>query len=412
MKEIKKVCLEYKLYIILLIYILFVFSSLKKVGMPLVDGIETNNVIVITLLSFFIILFKRNFHINKLKAQVYGTLLSICSIYGIIVVENTPQFIYAGAQLFVPMLLLLVCGKQNKQSFYATIKVFNLVSTIYALIAIYVSVNYPEIYQNASNTVGGLSRIAMPIGSTITLSYYMNISLPFALILFYEENKKIYKSFYLISVIINILITFMQLSRSASFTAVIIVLVFIFFVQSDKRGKGKFSLFMAILFAVCYIFNKFDLSRLTLSVIGNASGFDDARYSAVELGLHLFSKHPILGTGLGSYFHRAWTGNNVLHVDGVSGLIDPHNSFVLILSETGIIGFLLFLFFLFICFKKLMIIQDSAIRRGSYLFVIAIFINAMSGSQLVNEINYACITYIYLSVFLGQVNMRHEENEK
>ena len=130
------------------------------------------------------------------------------------------------------------------------------------------------------------------------------------------------------------------------------------------------------------------------------------------MGLHLFSKHPILGTGLGSYFHRAWTGNNVLHVDGVSGLIDPHNSFVLILSETGIIGFLLFLFFLFICFKKLMIIQDSAIRRGSYLFVIAIFINAMSGSQLVNEINYACITYIYLSVFLGQVNMRHEENEK
>ena len=402
MFKLKKMCMDYKIYLILLIYCLFVFSSIKNKLMPRVDGIATNNVIIVTFLVFCIILRMHNFKVSKKQFCIYAIFCFFTLATGLLKVDNIPQFCYAFFQFFIPLLLLLIDSSQSRESFFSIIKIVNFIMVIYALLSIYVSLTFPEVYQNYGNTVGGLSRIPMPIGSSITLSYYMNISLPFALLLFLKESTKKGKIWYLFSTVVNISITCMQMSRSAAITSLVIVMYFIFFIKDTNSSKRKIILFITLLISAFYLFSKFDLSRLTISVFGNASGFDDARYNALDLSAHLFSNNVILGTGFGAYFHRAWLGNNHIIVDGVSGLIDPHNAFLLLLSEGGVVGFTLFFLLIWMKVKDVIRIEDCVIRRTGYLLFVALILNALAGSQIVNEINYICISFIYLLIFTGQ----------
>jgi O-antigen ligase/polysaccharide polymerase Wzy-like membrane protein len=64
-----------------------------------------------------------------------------------------------------------------------------------------------------------------------------------------------------------------------------------------------------------------------------------ARFATYEQGIEIFREAPLVGVGVGE-FSRAQVGRATRAVEGVDGLDHPHSSFVALLAEQGIVGFL------------------------------------------------------------------------
>ena len=167
------------------------------------------------------------------------------------------------------------------------------------------------------------------------------------------------------------------------------------FVRNTTTSKFRKVFVVAIImFACIYGVNNFDLTRLF-------SGFQDAsvftRFSAMNLGIHLFTRNPLIGTGLGRYFIRAYS-NREIYIDGIQGLIDPHNTYIFLLSEIGIIGFIILSMILIYTLRKFRYISNPVFRKTAYLIIVVYLIGAIGGSQLLNEISFSTILWIYISL--------------
>jgi O-antigen ligase len=64
-----------------------------------------------------------------------------------------------------------------------------------------------------------------------------------------------------------------------------------------------------------------------------------ARLATYEQGIDIFREAPLAGVGVGE-FARAQAGRVTAHVEGVGALEHPHSSFVALLAEQGVVGFL------------------------------------------------------------------------
>ena len=84
------------------------------------------------------------------------------------------------------------------------------------------------------------------------------------------------------------------------------------------------------------------LDRVTLSGGGGTSLSEDPRVRIWTRGVELFWKRPILGYGTGSFFTVAADDNGVKRA--------PHNIFISVGVELGIVGLVLYLIYLALLF--------------------------------------------------------------
>jgi len=272
------------------------------------------------------------------------------------------------------------------------------------VVTIVSSLNYGtvvELIGNNGASYGDHTRASLPLGSSISVSYYLNMSLPLALYLYTIATGKGKRAFYLLTVLLNVVATLLQLSRSASLMAVLILLFYLLFVRARFGFVRKVILFALVVFGAVWLSERVDLTRLSLGFFAE-NGMDDSRMYAYKLGAHLFSKHALLGTGMGAVFHRAWSGSNVVSVDGIMGLVDPHNAYILVLSELGIFGTIALVAFLGGAFRAVLKNQDKLIRLTGIMLLATMLGNSLVGSQLINESAFSTIAFVYLAVFIGR----------
>jgi len=412
----KKISGVNKIYIAVVIYALFALSRIKTIGMPRLGGTTLSNMTLIALVAVVMIALlngRRSFKIHLQKVFFMATLL-IVAMFSLSNPESRYQSLYAVAIMFVPMAFLLFPANQSKKEFLFILKVFNFLALVYAIITIFSSLNYGyvmDLIGNKGSDYGDQVRAVLPLGSSITVCYYLNMTLPISLYFFTASEKKGGKIYALVCVIANILATLIQLSRSATVTAVVIVIFYLLFMRS-RRGRLSKLIFLAlVVVAVIYMFDTVDLERLTIGFFGSDSKFDFSRLRAGNLGISLFLSAPLFGVGAGRYFHRAWSGSNLLIVDGVSGLVDPHNAYLLLLSETGVVGSLLYIIFMVMSLKEIVGIKDMWVRRTAYMIILSLLINSVAGSHLINEASFSCIAFIYLAVFIGRAKGQKVYNE-
>jgi O-antigen ligase len=74
--------------------------------------------------------------------------------------------------------------------------------------------------------------------------------------------------------------------------------------------------------------------------VGNTSTIS-ARLATYEQGLHLFATHPLFGIGVDQY-NAVTSAESPTFVHGIPSVPFPHSSYVGILAEQGIVGFLPF----------------------------------------------------------------------
>ncbi|MEK7452794.1 MAG: O-antigen ligase family protein [Patescibacteria group bacterium] len=186
-----------------------------------------------------------------------------------------------------------------------------------------------------------------------TFALYLGILIPFTIGFFFYNNRK-KKFFYILSILVMLLALLFTFSRGAYF-GLILSLIFIiglyFFYFKIKLNK-KFFLFTPVVVVMLLlsfsnsVFGERFSSSFSLSDISNTG-----RIQIWKTSIDIFLDNPIFGVGLGNLpiFFDPTTS--------VKSPINAHNTYLDILSELGLIGFLLFIgffiySFIFLSYKK------------------------------------------------------------
>lgn len=402
---------SFQVYLILFtfFYALFALDRIKRLLSFTVDGITvTNQIWIMPLIYLLSTIANKKEH--KLLFYRYNFYLRTCLfLYMIVIIIggfnaiSIEQYIYAALLFIIPTSLFFLTSNLTINDVDFLFKVIVIICLIYAIFAIILTTNYAFFMNLVGNPIDNYRyysqyRASMMLGSSITVSYYFNLTLPLCFYLFYTINDMKWKIISAITIVVNIAASFILLSRAAALCTFLIVMFNFLFVKKDVTNKAK-TMILIILMIVMgfYVFQNYDLSRLMIGFDLSGSSVE-GRLTASNLGLYIFKKYPIFGSGMGRYFRRVYADRYII-VDGFVGLIDPHNMYVLVLSETGLIGLVLVGIMFLILFRSFSNIEEKILRQTAYITFFAFLFDAMGGSHLFNEINYSVIFWIYIGIF-------------
>ncbi|HHV99395.1 MAG TPA: O-antigen ligase family protein [Clostridiaceae bacterium] len=412
-----------KIICFIFLYALFALDRIKKIlSFRIGDYKITNEIWIIPFLCLLMFIntqlkFRKSvnsYNLFLVKGIFLYLLIIIIGGFNLI---SIPQYIYAALLFIIPMFLFFPISKINTYEFEWFIKLVIIVCFVYAIFSIVLTTNYAFFMKLIGNPIdyrySHQFRAPLMLGSSITVSYYYNLTLPICFYMFYSSKNKKWRIISILTIIFNLTATFLLLSRAASLTAIIIVVFYLMFAKSNKNNfSKKIILLILILLAILFILSNYNVSRL-LKGFGS-SGNDmsiSARITAGKLGLYIFSQYPLFGSGMGRFYERAYIDKYII-VDGFSGLIDPHNMYIIILSELGIAGLAVTIYIfskLFIRFSK---ISDLILRKTAYITLFCLLFDAIGGSHLVNEISFSTIFWIYMGLFNSVSINDLDTNEK
>lgn len=405
--RLEKIPLNLFVNFVVVFYILFVLKRFKFSMSSFLEGVTLNN--AIWLFPFIIIIkisLQKKFVIDK-NLLVILLILFITSIIGVVNVTSMQQFLYAFLLFIIPIFFIFSFNIYDiKHHLNTIIKIILVLNIIYSILAIYASSNYAFLMSLLGNKIDqqyfSQYRASLMLGSSITVSYYLNITLPFCYLSYYKAITSKWRLISLMAIILNIFATLMLLSRLSFLISVFICFFYLLIVKKEKNSTYK-KIFLSIflIFSVIIAFNSLNLSRLFSGIVDESI---ENRIASIKLGVHIFKKHPIIGSGLGNYFPRIYSDKDII-VDNIFGLVDPHNLYIMILSEQGIMGlFTITLLFLY-TIKKFKQINDKLYRYTSYMIIITLLLGGIGGSHLINEIDFSTIFWMYISIFLAISNL-------
>lgn len=408
------------IYLIALVFLynLFALTRIKYMGGLTIEGIKEKNIAIIYAIVLILILItklisrdKNDNVLNKHNNVIFLLLfayLGICML-GFLKVSSTQQFIYAIVSFILPLMFFFTINENTARIIDKILKFIIIFNIIYAILTIVSSLNYSAMMSFLNNNLvkqyTKQYRANMMLGSSITVSYYFNITLPLCFFFFYNSKTKLWKRIGLIATILNITVTLILLSRVSALTTCIIVFFFLLLKNKKKDFLKKLVFFILIIILGIQLINFFDLDRLVKGFSDNSTS---ERMSSMKLAYEIFKDNPIIGSGTGNYFTRVYE-ERVITYEGCTGLVDPHNVYLLILSETGILGFLLlsgiFVYIYFLICK----IKNDEYRKVAKITMIAFLITQVGGSHLFTSMELSMIFWTYLAIFrLGIVKEKIE----
>ena len=396
------------LVFLFILYALFAFKRIKEIGATELNGVSGTNEIVIYLLFGVLLLF---FSKAPLKRKIIFW-VAIFTIYLLICsknVYNKPDFYYALGVFIVPFLFLFGFNIKNKEQSIMIMKIILIICGAYSILALYSVGNYAAMNDMMGNTVktnlDEQYRPSLMLGSSITVSYYLIITMPIIHFIILNVKERIWKNIAYIVFFLCILSVTLLLSRLAFLVMVVLLILFLFRIKSARRRV--ILLLSVIIFGGIFIWiNDYNIQRLFLGFSDDSSSL--SRFDALEVGWIAFRNNPITGTGMGQYYIRTFE-NNMTVIYGRDSLVDPHNVYILFLSETGIIGTgIIIIGFIFLV-KHFFKIKDKGLRFAALSTIFVMGGMLLGGSQLVNEISFSIIFWSYMSLYLACKNINFGE---
>jgi len=174
---------------------------------------------------------------------------------------------------------------------------------------------------------------------------YLVIGLLYFLTWIFTTTDKFQKTLSLIILIFGFTVLLLTLSRVAILVFCILALMYIVW----KFSRLKY----LILFVTCIFFFGIFLTPLFSGRFLEIESYSDSfqlRDILIQIALRMFISLPIFGVGLGNFLTSI---PYYISSKQTYELIQPvHNIFLLVLAETGAVGFGAFLFVLFLAFKN------------------------------------------------------------
>jgi len=266
-----------------------------------------------------------------------------------------------------------------------------------------------------------LIRVSSFFNDELVLGSYLTRFLPLFCGLIFLLWNTIDKRLKILFFILNtstLVIIFLSGERAAFFLA---ILSYVFMILLFKKNKMMIvSSLLVSLFLILIIF-KLDpdsgrviqrtieesgLSKIT--GIRFTKGHDEIYQSAINI----FKDNPIFGSGLRTY--NLLCNKEIYKVSSTSCTTHPHNTYIQLLSETGLVGFF-FIFFVFIliiyyCIKHLILLFKKKYLLSDFqiclfaCFLITLWPITSTGNFFNNWLN--CIYFYPVGIYLHTISNR------
>ncbi|MDT2522028.1 O-antigen ligase family protein [Enterococcus raffinosus] len=309
----------------------------------------------------------------------YGSFFLYCAVQSLFIKNSrTLGFLYdLFTCLVIVFLVINIIGskRQIEKIMYGIVVGAVLFATI---VFYYYEFSFARMVQETAAGLRIGHKLTNPNFIGITCSYGTCIAV---FLIFENIERKNYRLVLLlmVSAIFSGYFSFISGSRMTYLT-LFVGIVFVFFFEFLPRMTFKRTVLLLFLTSITlglfFHLEAFSWSRhrlmqmfLMMNGEGSSEGSINERKQLLEAGLRLFSKHPFLGNGVDALREQA--GYNA------------HNNYVEILSNNGVIGFLLY--YLGYFFQCILLVR---VREKDRLYTIMLFTMI---SLLVNEI--AQITY-------------------
>lgn len=196
---------------------------------------------------------------------------------------------------------------------------------------------------------------------------YVLISLfPMALFFLFRKSGIFLKALAIVAILCSIGLILLTGSRAGVLGLLVILLLVFFSRQNTLKTVHKLSIVIALIFMVSVYSNKINTDRyMTLTEISADYNVTDefGRLQIWNRGLELFYSNPLTGVGVNCFPIAIGGLRNDI------GLLPKwqtsHNSYIQVLTETGIAGFAFFIAIIFHSLKTLVRIRKSGDHYGT-----------------------------------------------
>lgn len=337
------------------------------------------NLTLITFDIIFLIFFYKN--IKKIQIDVdYKFLLIVLLVFlsNIILSENISYSLKTFLNLIKNFVFLIGCYVIFKIDKKVFIKFINLIVMIFIFVACDVIFQYLTGkdffgFEKSPNSYG---RLSGPFGDELIVGSFLSKIIFIAALFFLINFKK--KYYDIIFILVGSIVIFLTKERSASIMTVLTMFLYVFFRVKSLKLKilSTVMIFSIIFAAITFIPN----TSKRLKIIY----YEDYTFLDTQWGAHfltafeIFKKNPLIGSGLRTFRYectKKYTENIPSKSANSRCTTHPHNFYFEILSDLGITGFILFLFFLFKILTKILSLpkksfhNDNIIISASLLFL-------------------------------------------
>jgi len=362
--------------------------------------VRTPKFLLLFLCIFLFFLFKSRNNDYKIHAKKAPLIISIFSSIFII-----PSLIYGNletfwfyAQIFFPLLYIAV---KKKSVNFKTILIYTVISSLIVsfigILNFYGMSPYEIIFSNSYNR----NNIISTVGNVNYVSNYLASIIPLLIVGILILKNKIINIFSFISLILSLFTVLIGQTRSVYFALFISLLLMLIIGLLNKKiriflkikYKRIIIILLAITISILLFINPpgvpedqkpFDKMFGRIASVISADfdvGSAYQRQLEWQTGIEMFKDSPVFGFGLGSYkllstdYQEKFTASEGKYFGHFDKPYEAHSDIIQILSETGIIGMMLFIFFIVYIYK-------GAIRRIlkgniiilSYLAVISVIL--------------------------------------
>ena len=276
------------------------------------------------------------------------------------------------------------------------------------------------------NSLGHGSRVSSFFGEELILGSYLSRLFPIlfglTILLFRNDKKKIYivSSIFVLAEVL----VFLSGERSAFFYINLSALYIILLIKDFKKLRFITLIISISLITLISISNPLAKNRIVDNTLDQFGVGKDTKYIFSKQHTHhyitaykMFKDNIFFGVGVKNF--RNYCSNDKYKVSHLSCSTHPHNTYLQLLSEIGLLGFMfIFGFFIYICqislthfigtFKKKLIFNDFEICILS-AFLISLWPPTPTGNFFNNYLSI--IYYLPIGMFLWSLsNKKKYEN--
>lgn len=386
-----------------------------SIPLSLVCGIFVTEIIVFLIVSLFLVYIYVNKDFYYLKSKFFKIFIIV---YIFLIINSLlSEDIFLSLKVSLPYIrygflsLAIWFAYQNNEKFLKEFKYFFIPLIIFLLIDGFFQFYFGKNilgYSTQSSRLSSLFFDEWILGSYLQKFYPLLI-----IILFHDQIEKKYVYLNLIILALVYLIVFLSGERTAFY--LLNFLLIILFLSFNISKKIKFFLYLIVPLFILILINSPMKERVFL--LDNKINFKDKIISFYnynykyyhKTSLNIFLDHKLLGSGIKT-FRVLCDDYSYLEVTK-SCSTHPHNYYIQILAECGILGiFIIFLFFIYLVYRYINLLiknkkllnqkfHQAIILSGLLVYLWPI---ATSGNFFNNFLSI--ILFFNLGLFIGNSN--------
>jgi len=302
--------------------------------------------------------------------------------------------------LFIPIFMLFVKREHVK----------------YYILAFLASMSLSEIWSygiffQLLPLYGGATLIdPIPLMSHITYNPFLAIAI--YLLSYYvlfdhsiNRSKKVIYSFFIITMSINMFITGGRAGQVMYF-AMLVVLIFQYFPKNAFKASSV-SLFVLVITSSTFYLNSKIFSDRVDSAVTELSDYKNHTHSSTGMRISsainswsIIKEHPVIGVGTGDYkneFIKASIKNN-LKLEDKLVIHNPHNMYVLILVQFGLLGLAAILYLFYAQIKIAINSNEEFVKKIGIALPLLYLLIMLSDSYLM--VHMTGLLFIFISSFV------------